>query len=126
MDNFLNISFVELGIFILGLGYLITYYKQGGNRATSEVIIAYREQVTLNAEKISNLTHEVGILTGQLKEKEERIKVLEGLVKVTPEQQQYMIDMRKFTEGVTMYMDQSTKLLNKINNVVEQRSVKVK
>ena len=54
------------------------------------------------------------------------IKVLEGLVKVTPEQQQYMIDMRKFTEGVTMYMDQSTKLLNKINNVVEQRSVKVK
>lgn len=116
MDQFFHFNAIEVGAFLLGLGYLFTYWKQGGTQAGSEVIAAYKEQVALNAEKISSLTHELGVLTGQLKEKDERIKLLEALVQGrNPEQIQYMHDMRKFTEGVAQYMNNSTKTLGEMS-----------
>lgn len=115
MGSLLNINVVEIGIFILAAGYLYTTWKQGGLKASAEVITAYREQVNLNAGKISELTHDLGVLTGQLKEKDERIKLLEALVQGrSPEQQQYMADMRTFTQGVATYMDHSTKTMGEI------------
>lgn len=121
MNQFFSINLVELGLFILGLGYIFTFWRQGGNQAGNEVIAAYKEQVALNAEKITTLTHEVGVLTGQLKEKEERIILLEAIVQGrNPEQVQYMGDMRKFTAGVADYMANTIKTLGEISVFMHQ------
>jgi hypothetical protein len=115
MGTFFGLNIAEVGLFILGVGYLFTLWKQGGLKAGNEVIVAYKEQVALNAQKIAELTKDVGVLTGQLREKDLRITMLEGLTKTTPEQEAYMIDMRKFTSGVAEYMASSTKTLGEIS-----------
>lgn len=116
MNNFLNINLAEIGLLVLGIAYVFTYWTKGGNQASTEVINALKEQADLNSKKISELLHEVGVLTGTLKEKDERIKLLEALVQGrSPEQTQYMLDMRQFTEGVAKYMDGTTKTLGEIS-----------
>lgn len=114
--TFFNFNIVELGLFFVGAGYVFTFWKKGGNEASSEVIKALKEQHDINSNKISELTHEMGVLTGQLREKDERIKLLEALVQGrNPEQLQYMTEMRKFTEGVAQYMADSTRTMGEIS-----------
>ena len=115
IPNFLNLNIVEIGLFAIGIAYIYTYWKQGGAKAVKDVLIAYKDQIALNTQKIAELNHEVGILKGQLLEKDKQINLLESLVKTTPEQHQYMGDMRMFTEKLGQYMNNSTKILNEIN-----------
>jgi beta-N-acetylglucosaminidase len=116
METLLNLNLAEIGLFFVGFAYVFTYWKKGGNQASTEVINALKEQHQINADKISQLTKEVGILTGQLKEKNDRITMLESIVQgKNPEQIQYMADMRRFTEGVSTYMADSIKTLGEIS-----------
>lgn len=115
MNNFWNFNIGEVGLLVIGAAYVVTYWSKGGNQATTEVITALKEQHEINVKRISQLTQQVGELTGQLQEKDKRISLLETMVKTTPEQQQYMSEMRKFTEGVAAYMDSSTKTLGEIS-----------
>lgn len=113
--NFFQINIVEIGLFIVAIAYVATYWLKGGNSATKDVINALKEQHELNVSKISDLTKQVGELTGRLDEKEKQLTLLQQLVKTTPEQELYMTEMRKFTMGVADYMASSTKTLGEIS-----------
>lgn len=105
----------NIGLFTLGLAFILVYWKKGGNAAAKDVIDTLKEQHELNLEKITDLNNKLGSLQGELKEKDKRIDLLEKLVKIAPEQQQYMDDMRRFTENVAKYMNESTKTLGEIS-----------
>lgn len=115
MINFFNFNIVEIGLFFIGIGYVYTFWRQGGVKVTAEVLQVYKAQADLNTQKITELTNDVGMLKGQLIEKDKQISLLQALAKTTPEQQVYMDDMRKFTAGVADYMANSTKTLGEVS-----------
>lgn len=126
IDGFLPVLYF-VGFLALGGGYLYIQWRTGGNNAATSVIAAYKEQVAINQKQISDLTHEVGVLTGQLKEKTDRIAVVEGLIQGrSPEQEQYMKDMREFTKGVAQYMRDSAEIFASMKVFMTQLNANAK
>ena len=73
-----TIQFVAIVIF--GSAYLYTQWKNGGNKASAEVLIAYKEKTVLQDDKINTLSKDLGILEGQVIEKDKRIELLTQIV----------------------------------------------
>ena len=69
-----------IAILLFGVGYLYTQFKNGGNKASGEVLIAYKEKVVLQDEQINKLTKELGVLEGTVIEKDKRIDLLTSIV----------------------------------------------
>lgn len=118
-------SLYFVGLLSLGGGYLFLQWKAGGNNAAVAVITALKEQVAILQRQTENLTHEVGVLTGQLKEKNERVSALEQVLQGrSPEQEQYMNDMREFTKGVAVYMKDTAEILGSMKVFMTQLNSK--
>lgn len=115
-----------LGFLSLGTAYIFIQWRQGGNKAASDVITAYKEQVTLNREEIAKLNHELGVLQGQLKEKDERIKLLEQLVQNrNPEMEQFMKTVGQIADNAAVYMKHSSETLAEIRNFMKVVNTKL-
>lgn len=128
--------FVNLFGFISVIAAGILYWRRGASKASVEVLDLYekniaalkeqmarmaqehKEQLIIYEKKhhdlrneLQTLTLQLGNLQGQLTEKDKKIddyiKVFQGR---SPEQEQYMADMRAFTAGVAKYMKDSAEI----------------
>src|SRR5574337_704388 len=114
-----NLNILEIGFFLLGIGYLFTQWKNGSQQATKDVILIYqtqlkqlKEQYKESSEQIHKLTSEIGELRGILKEKDERIKTLEA------------VDLSK-NKQLNEYMNNSNILMEQILKYVAPEDVKI-
>lgn len=115
-----------LGFLSLGSAYIFIQWRQGGNKAAADVITAYKEQVALNREEISKLNHELGILQGQLKEKDERIKLLEQLVQNrNPDMIEFMKTSSQVSQNASEYMKHSSETLTEIKDFMKVINAKL-
>lgn len=117
---FTSFNVVELSLFLVGLGYLWTQFKQGGNNASKDVISIYQTQVTQLKEENSDMRNDIhklnvdlGELRGILKEKDERIKILENVdLNRNPEIESFITISTATYKELNQYMALSTKQLN--------------
>lgn len=115
-----------LGFLSLGSAYIFIQWRQGGNKAAADVITAYKEQVALNREEISKLNHELGIMQGQLKEKDERIKLLEQLVQNrNPDMIEFMKTSSQVSQNASEYMKHSSETLTEIKDFMKVINAKL-
>lgn len=124
----LNWAMIQsIGIIIIGIGYGFSQFKRGGRQDASEVIALLQVKDTEQKEiikdyqgKFETINKELGVLQGQLQEKdkklEEYLSILQGR---SPEQAQYQTDMREFTLGVAKYMESSSIVLNQMKIFME-------
>jgi hypothetical protein len=125
-----NYSLINLiGIVILGLAMIWTQWRQGSSRIATEVIDTYKTQVQqlrdeLIEEKkgretdrhdlknqIQSLALQVERMKGADEEKDKKLKEFTELFQGrNPETEQYMKDMRVFTQGVAQYMKDSAEI----------------
>lgn len=125
-----NLDLNLIGFLALGLVIIFVQWRMGSNKVAAEVIDTYKTQVQqlreeLKTEKegrekdrhdlknqIQVLALQVATMKGANEEKDKKIKELTEIFQgKNPEQQQYMEDMRKFTEGVAIYMKDSAEIL---------------
>ena len=119
-----------LGFVGLGGAYIFTQWKQGANKVSIEVIETYRVQVQqlreeLAAEKqgrvddrhslsqeVTKVKLDLATMKGALEEKDKKIKEMTDIFQGRdPKLDQYMADMRVFTQGVGKYMKDSAIVL---------------
>lgn len=116
----LNSLLTLLAILAFGASNIYVQWRMGGNSASQIVINAYKEQVALQDKKISELTHTVGSLQGQLQEKDKRITLLQELASGnTPEMSLFMKSMLTYTVNSKTYMETSTKTMVKVEKCLE-------
>lgn len=95
--QFVTNYLVPLGILAAAIAYVISQWKSGGSKASTEVIATYREQVQqlkdelatqakAHTEQMTALTAKVGELTGLITAKDTQINELKNLLlEKTPE-----------------------------------------
>lgn len=69
-----------VGFLILGSAMIFTQWRLGGNQVSGAVIQAYKEQTVLQDKKLNELSHELGVLTGKLLEKDKQITILQAAI----------------------------------------------
>ncbi len=115
-----------LGFLSLGTAYIFIQWRQGGNKASIEVIQTYKEQVALNREEIAKLNHELGVFQGQLREKDERIKLLEQLVQNrNPDMVEFMKTSSQVSQSASEYMKHSSDTLTEIKDFMKVINTKL-
>lgn len=112
---------IPLGVFIAAISYVVTQWRQGGTRASVEVIATYREQVTqlkeqlkeqaqAHTDQINSLTTRVGELQGQLQARDTLVNELKNILtdrEKNPEMLQF------YSEGLN-YFKEAKPLLEEI------------
>lgn len=114
------------------IGYLITtavlvfsFWKMGGNTATSQVIATYKERVEQLQQTVNDLTAKLGELTGQLKEKDDRIRTLESIAtNRNPELETFIKQMTLVSLQAQEFMKSSTEGMNSLRKLLGGRKVK--
>lgn len=128
--------YINLLGFISMVAAGVLYWRRGASKTSSEVLDLYEKNISALKEQMARMSEEhkeqlaaydkkhhdlrnelqtltlqLGNLQGQLTEKEKKIedyiKVFQGR---SPEQEQYMEDMRLFTAGVAKYMKDSAEI----------------
>lgn len=129
---FLPASVITLVNLIAIVGGILYFKSKGGSQAAQDVINILnlrdveQKQIILDYQKkFEDIKHELGILQGQIQEKDKKIEEYMGILQGRdPEQIQYMADMRKFTSGVATYMDSSTKSLKEVGKFMKELNQK--
>lgn len=120
-----------VGYFVTTSILILSFWKLGGNTASNQVIATYKEQVGQLRDQVSELTNKVGVLTGQLREKDDRIKTLESIAtNRNPELEtfmKYVTETMKQSSGINTevqaYMKNSTDYLRSIEEKLEDIEV---
>lgn len=129
--NFTEIM-TTIGFTVLGAGFIYVQWRTGANtgvKVASEVIETYKVQVQqlreeLQTEKqgreldrhelkneLQELKLQLARMEGANTEKDIKIKEFTEIFQgKSPEQEQYMKDMREFTKGVASYMKDSAEI----------------
>lgn len=110
---------------------LFIYWRQGGNKASSEVLAIYKNRDELQdkqrkemSDRIHELTQEVGRLNGVLSEKEARIKILESVdVSRSPVLMQFMEKLNKSADESALFMltfKDLPQMMQKVNDSLQK------
>lgn len=94
------------------VGMIFVQWKTGANKAGSETVAMYAARDIVQDkenkrkdEQIARLTHDLGVVTGKLEEKEERIKTLEQVdISRNPILLQFMEKLNKSADESTAFM----------------------
>ncbi len=121
----------EIISIISALAIVFVFWRQGANTASTQVIATYREQVKQLTDQVADLTRKVGELTGALKEKDDRIKTLEGIAtNRNPEMETFIKVMtdavsqgKEINARAEEYMKNSTEYLHNIKNALTVRAL---
>lgn len=109
-----------LGFLGLGSAYIFIQWKTGYNQASAEVINAYKEQVALARAEISKLQKDLGILQGQLGERNKRIEVLEQVAQNrNPEMEDFIKTAGVAAKTSMEYMKNSAETLAEIKTFMQ-------
>ena len=122
------------GIFAASISFMISQWRQGGSKASIEVIATYREQVqqlknslaeqaenhtkqmaALNkthSEQMSALTEKVGQLSGELKARDGLVKELKDILT----DREKNSEMLQFYKMGNEYFKQAQPILNELKN----------
>lgn len=112
--------------------FIFMFWRMGGNTASKDVITTYKEQVEQLRTQVADLTSKVGILTGQLREKDDRIKTLESIAtNQSPEMTTFIKRMNlaldtntSVSQNAADYMKQSMDLLTSIDRKLSVKNRK--
>lgn len=127
-----------IGILFAGIGVAYAQFKTGSGKAKDDLIktlkdtaLAEREKATqlerekveqsrIHQEQVNVLTEKIGKLQGQYEELKDRsreyLAILQGR---NPEQQKFMEYLTEVASESAKYMKESSEILRKINNHIE-------
>lgn len=127
-----------IGVLFGGIGFAYAQFKAGSGKAKDDLIktlketaLAEREKATqlerekveqsrIHQEQVNNLTEKIGKLQGQYEELKDRsreyLAILQGR---NPEQQKFMEYLTEVASESAKYMKESSEILRKINNHIE-------
>lgn len=119
-------SFVNTAIFVL------TFWRLGANRASSEVIATYKEQVVALKDevnrfkdKVDSLTKELFTQKGAVAEKDKQIQSLQMVLQGRdPQQEQTMKFINDVASKANDFMSKQTNDIQEIKNLLKKKGGK--
>lgn len=96
-----------LGGLIAGIGYVYGKFKEGQNKSKLDAVGLLKADVEALTKKVNELNKQVDDLTEVNKEKDKKLgELLDILHGRDPQTQAVMIDLKKYIEGNTPFIEQ--------------------